>query len=43
MVNAEAEFVINRKDFGIAYPGKPDDLIKDDVAIKLSLHAKKGS
>ncbi|MBK6580171.1 MAG: YceI family protein [Sandaracinaceae bacterium] len=24
----KAEFKINRKDFGIVYPGKPDDLIR---------------
>jgi polyisoprenoid-binding protein YceI len=40
-VDASAEFVINRKDFGIVYPGAPDDLIKDEVALKLSIHAKK--
>ena len=34
-----AEFSINRKDFGLVYPGKPDDLIRDDVGIKLSLKA----
>jgi polyisoprenoid-binding protein YceI len=38
---ADAEFAINRKDFGIAYPGAPDDLIKDDVLIKLTIRAKK--
>lgn len=32
-----AEFTINRKDFGIVYPGKPDDLIKDEVLLKLDL------
>lgn len=36
-----SEFKINRKDFGIVYPGKPDDLIKDDVLLKLSLKAHK--
>ncbi len=41
-VGIETEFAINRKDFGIVYPGMPDDLIKDDVLIKLSLHPKKG-
>jgi len=40
-VDATAEFVINRKDFGIVYPGAPDDLIKDEVALKLTIHAKK--
>jgi polyisoprenoid-binding protein YceI len=38
---ADAEFAINRKDFGIVYPGMPDDLIKDEVLIKLSIRAKK--
>lgn len=36
-VTGTAEFTINRKDFGIVYPGKPDDLIKDDVLLKLKL------
>lgn len=40
-VDASAEFALNRKDFGIVYPGKPDDLIADDVALKLQLHAVK--
>ncbi len=40
-VTVNAEFAINRKDFGIVYPGKPDDLIADDVALKLEIHAKK--
>jgi polyisoprenoid-binding protein YceI len=34
-----AEFAINRKDFGLVYPGKPDDLIRDDVGLKLSVKA----
>jgi polyisoprenoid-binding protein YceI len=41
-VDVEAEFGINRKDFGIVYPGMPDDLIKDEVLIKIKAHAKKG-
>jgi len=32
---------LNRKDFAIVYPGMPDDLIKDDVLIKLSVRASK--
>jgi polyisoprenoid-binding protein YceI len=36
-----AEFSLNRKDFGIVYPGMPDDLIRDDVAVKLTIAAKK--
>jgi polyisoprenoid-binding protein YceI len=42
-VDADAEFAINRKDFGIVYPGMPDDLIKDEVLIKLQVHAKKST
>ncbi|WP_433932725.1 YceI family protein [Sorangium cellulosum] len=38
-MSGNAEFVINRKDFGIVYPGKQDDLIRDDVLLKLSLKA----
>ncbi|HEY2970977.1 MAG TPA: YceI family protein [Pyrinomonadaceae bacterium] len=33
-----AEFAINRKDFGIVYAGKADDLIRDGVVIKLALN-----
>jgi polyisoprenoid-binding protein YceI len=40
-VDIDAEFAINRKDFGIVYPGMPDDLIKDDVLLKLHIHATK--
>ncbi len=29
-----AEFTLNRQDFGMAYPGKPDDLIRDEVLVK---------
>jgi polyisoprenoid-binding protein YceI len=36
-VSVEAEFSINRKEFGMIYPGKADDLIRDDVVIKLDL------
>ncbi|HMJ08929.1 MAG TPA: YceI family protein [Pyrinomonadaceae bacterium] len=38
-VAVNAEFSINRKDFGIVYAGKADDLIRDDVAIKLDLNS----
>ena len=37
MVNSE--FSINRKDFGIIYAGKADDLIRDGVVIRLDLRA----
>jgi polyisoprenoid-binding protein YceI len=33
----DAEFSINRKDFGIVYAGKADDLIRDGVVIKLTI------
>lgn len=34
---ADAAFQINRQDFGISYPGKPDDLIKDEVKLTVKL------
>lgn len=37
--SAEASFGINRKDFGIVYPGAPDDLIHDEVLLKLDVKA----
>jgi polyisoprenoid-binding protein YceI len=39
-VHGKAEFSINRQDWGITYAGKPDDLIKDDVALILDLNFK---
>jgi polyisoprenoid-binding protein YceI len=38
-VTLTAEFAINRKDFNITYPGKPDDLIRDNVVLKLNVNA----
>jgi len=38
-VTSTSEFSINRKDFGIVYKGKPDDLIREDVVIKLDIKA----
>lgn len=38
-VSVNSEFSINRKDFGIVYAGKADDLIRDDVVIKLDIKA----
>lgn len=35
-----SKFDINRKDFGIVYAGKADDLIRDEVVIELKLEAK---
>ena len=36
-VSVQADFPLNRQDFGVSYPGRPDDLIKDNVQIKLNL------
>ncbi len=36
-VTVKTEFSINRKDFEMAYAGMPDDLIRDEVVIKLDL------
>ena len=36
-VRATSEFTINRHDWGISYRGAADDLIKDNVLIKLDL------
>ena len=38
-VTAKAEFSIMRFDFGIVYPGKPDDLIRDEVVVKFDVMA----
>jgi len=38
-IKANAAFAINRKDFGLVYPGMPDDLIRDDVAIEFAIVA----
>ena len=38
-VSVDAEFAINRKDFGIVFQNKADDLIRDGVVIKLTLKA----
>ena len=40
-VEVKSEFSINRKDFGITYAGKADDLIRDGVVIRLDLKAPK--
>jgi polyisoprenoid-binding protein YceI len=39
LVTVDAEFAINRKDFNINYPGKQNDLIRDDVVLKLAIKA----
>lgn len=40
-LKTSAEFSIKRKDFGIVYPGKPDNLIRDEVVIKFDITANK--
>ncbi len=42
-LTVKAEFAINRKDFGIVYAGKTDDLIRDNVVIRLDLTATPGA
>lgn len=41
-VTVDAEFSIDRKDFGILYAGKADNLIRNDVVLKLELKAPRG-
>jgi polyisoprenoid-binding protein YceI len=36
-MKAKTEFVIDRQDFGVSFPGMPDDLIKDEVALTIEL------
>jgi polyisoprenoid-binding protein YceI len=38
-VAASAEFVVDRREFGIVYPGMPDDLIRDEVVIRFRVRA----
>lgn len=37
-VTMNAEFKINRRDFNIVYDGKADDLIRDEVVIKINVN-----
>ena len=39
-VMIHSTFDIKRKDFGVVYPGKAEDLIRDEVVIELKLEAK---
>jgi polyisoprenoid-binding protein YceI len=41
-VTVKAEFAINRKDFNINYAGKANDLIRDNVVLKLDIKATAG-
>jgi hypothetical protein len=42
-VTVDADFAINRRDFNINYPGKPNDLIRDDVVLKFAIKATPGA
>jgi polyisoprenoid-binding protein YceI len=42
-VTANAEFALNRKDFNVNYPGMPDDLIRDEVLLKLAVTAPRAA
>ncbi len=42
-VNLKAEFAINRRDFNVNYPGMPNDLIRDNVVLKLDIKATPGA
>lgn len=41
-VAVKADFSINRKDFGIDYPGKADDLIREEVVIRFDVNSAPG-
>ena len=41
-VEANAEFVIDRHDFGVSYPGKADDLIQKNVVLTIAVVAPRG-
>ncbi len=34
-VTGESQFVLNRQDFALTYPGKPDDLIQDNATLTI--------
>jgi len=42
-LNIMSEFHINRQDFGITYAGMSDDLIRDEVVIRIVLSLRRGS
>jgi polyisoprenoid-binding protein YceI len=41
LASVDSTFSINRKDFGINYAGQADNLIRDDVVLKLTIRASK--
>jgi polyisoprenoid-binding protein YceI len=40
-VEARAKFNIDRKQWGIVYPGQPDDLVRDEIYLGILLKARK--
>jgi len=42
VASVDSTFTINRKDFGINYAGQADNLIRDNVVLKLTIRASKG-
>jgi len=42
VATVDSTFTINRKDFGINYAGQADNLIRDNVVLKLTIRASKG-
>lgn len=42
-VTLKAEFAINRRDFNINFPGMPNDLIRDNVVLRLDVKATPGA
>lgn len=42
-VNADADFIIDRQQWGLTYPGAPDDLIQDEVRIFLNVGIARGT
>ena len=40
-ITVNSDFAVNRKDFGINYAGAADNLIRDEVVLKLTLHSPK--
>jgi polyisoprenoid-binding protein YceI len=41
-VQAQAEFVIDRQDFAVTYPGQPDNLVQDNVVLTIAFVAPRG-
>lgn len=37
VATTKADITLNRQDYGVVYPGKPDDLIADEVKLKVEL------